>query len=93
MKKQATGAAENGEVIRYLRVLIGLILRQPISMRGRVPRLRELVQTLFELGVGQSDICRILNKPNNYVSKELTSIRKQSRERKRGQKIGGTRQR
>ena len=61
---------------RLLKVMIALMLRGP---EDTTPKLRQQVKTLWELGMKPIEISDILGKSSTYVSKELVSIRKESK--------------
>lgn len=64
--------------IRLLRAVVALMLQ---SAEDRPKTLRQKVQILSELGIGQTEIAKILCRTDSYVSKELVSIRKSKKKR------------
>lgn len=60
-------------VNRLLRVIVALMLR---NKDEKSLTLRQKVEVLNELGLGPTEISKILCRTGTYVSKELASIRK-----------------
>lgn len=61
---------------RLLRVVIALLLRQGLEP---LSTLRQQIELLNGLGLGQTEISKILGRSTTYVSKELAGIRKSKR--------------
>jgi hypothetical protein len=66
---------ENGteSTNRLLRVVIALLLRQGLEP---LSTLRQQIEMLDGLGLGPTEISKILGRSTTYVSKELAGIRK-----------------
>lgn len=62
---------------RLLRVIIALLLRK--NEKAASSSLRQQIEFLEELGIGASEIAKIIGRSTTYVSKELAGIRKAAR--------------
>jgi hypothetical protein len=58
---------------RLLRVIIALLLR---GNGEQAPKLREQIKFLDEVGIGPTEIGKIIGRPVGYVTKELAGLRK-----------------
>lgn len=58
---------------RLLRVVVALLLRQGMEP---LSTLRQQIELLEGLGLGPTEIGKIIGRPTNYVTKELAGIRK-----------------
>ncbi len=63
---------------RLLRVVIALLLRQGLEP---LSTLRQQIEMLDGLGLGPTEIAKIIGRSTTYVSKELAGIRKGKRGR------------
>lgn len=61
---------------RLLRVVVALLLRQGLEP---LSTLRQQIEMLNGLGLGQTEIAKILGRSVTYVSKELAGIRKKAK--------------
>lgn len=64
---------------KLLKVMVALLLRQ----RNReILTLREQIGILSDLGLKTKEIAEILGRSNNYISKELSELKKTRKQKK-----------
>lgn len=69
------------DVSRLLKVVIGLMVKlQPEEKK--LPTIKTQIKLLNELGLRPIEIAEVLGKNQNYINKELVSIRKKGGENK-----------
>ncbi len=61
---------------RLLRVIVALLLR---GKSDETPTLKQQIEVLDELGMRPAEIAQTLGRSPNYISKELSGIRKRKR--------------
>ena len=61
------------ETNKLLKTVIGLLVR---NKQDGIPKLREQISILSNLGLSPKEISEIIGRSGNYVNKELSEIKK-----------------